>query len=287
VNKEIAAVNGKVAVIGAGTMGCGIAQALALSGYLTTLIDVNGEALDAASERIMSGIQMLVSRGQITEVEGQSAISRIISRSDLDVRDSDIVIEAVFDKVEVKGPLFRELDLICPSNVILASNTSTIPITELASYTHRPDRFIGMHFFNPVHAMDLIEVIRGFHTSEETMDFTLNLTEALGKKAVVVEDVPGFTVNRILVPLLNQACALLHEGAATKEAIDEAVRLGLRHPMGPFQLMDLIGLDVMLDVTESIFQRTSDPTFRPHPGLRKMVQAGRLGRKSGAGWYDY
>ena len=286
-NKTKATVIGKIAVVGAGTMGCGIAQALTLSGYLTTLVDVNSEALDAATERIVSGIRTLISRNQITEIEGQSAISRITSRSDLDVGDSDIVIEAVFDKVEVKGPLFRELDLICPSDVVFATNTSTIPITELASYTHRPDRFIGMHFFNPVHAMNLIEVIRGFYTSEETMDVTLKLAEALGKKAVVVEDAPGFTVNRMLVPLLNQACALLHEGAATKEAIDEAVRLGLRHPMGPFQLMDLIGLDVVLDVTESIFQRTSDPTFRPHQLLRKMVQADRLGRKNGAGWYNY
>ncbi|MCL0099770.1 3-hydroxyacyl-CoA dehydrogenase family protein [Dehalococcoidia bacterium] len=281
------AVKGKIAVVGAGTMGCGIAQALTLTGYLTTLVDVNSEALDAAAERIVSSIRMLISRNQITEVEGRSAISRIVPRSDLNVSDSDIVIEAVFDKVEVKGPLFRELDLVCPANVVFASNTSTIPITELASYTQRPDRFIGMHFFNPVHAMDLIEVIRGFHTSEETMDLTLKLAEALGKKTVIVEDVPGFTVNRVLVPLLNQACVLLAEGAATKEDIDQAVRLGLRHPMGPFQLMDLIGLDVMLDVSESIFQRTSDPAFRPHPLLRKMVQAGRLGRKTGAGWYDH
>lgn len=286
-NGTVAMLKGKIAVIGAGTMGRGIAQALTLSGYLTTLVDVDSGALESAVAELASSVRMLVKRNQLTETEGQAAISRIAPRSDLDVGDSEMVIEAVFDKVEVKGPLFRDLDLACSSNVVFASNTSTIPITELASYTQRPERFIGMHFFNPVHAMDLVEVIRGFHTSQETMGITLKLAEELGKTAVVVEDVPGFAVNRMLIPLLNQACALFHEGTATKEDIDEAVRLGLRHPMGPFQLMDLIGLDVMLDVSESIFQRTSDSAFRPHPLLRRMVQAGRLGRKSGAGWYDH
>ena len=278
---------GKIAVIGAGTMGGGIAQALALAGYSTTLVDVDRQALDATVAGLRVRIRKLVERGELSSDDGEAAVSRVEPGSELDVGDSGMVIEAVFDKVEVKGPLFRELDRTCPPNAVFASNTSTIPITELASYTERPDRVVGMHFFNPVHAMDLVEVVRGFHTSDETMEVTLRLAEELGKTAVVVDDVPGFAVNRVLTPLLNQACALLHEGTATKEDIDTAVRLGLRHPMGPFQLMDLIGLDVMLDVTESIFQRTSDPAFRPHLLLRKMVQAGRLGRKSGAGWYEY
>ena len=278
---------GRIAVVGAGTMGGGIAQALALSGYSTTLVDASPGALDAAVVRIESGIGKLVERKELSAGGGEAAVSRVEPRAGLDVGDSAMVIEAVFDRVEVKGPVFRELDRTCPPSVIFASNTSTIPITELASYTRHPDRVIGMHFFNPVHAMELIEVARGFHTSGETLEAALRLAEELGKTAVVVDDAPGFVVNRALTPLLNQACQLLHEGAATMEAIDAAVRLGLRHPMGPFRLMDLIGLDVMLDVTESIFRRTSDPAFRPHPLLRRMVQAGRLGRKSGAGWYDY
>jgi 3-hydroxybutyryl-CoA dehydrogenase len=278
----------RISVVGAGAMGSGIAQALAQSGYTVTLIDVDSAQLRKAEDRIAAGIDRLVQRESLTAEEGQRVKGRIQTSPNISTAGgASLVIEAVLEELEVKASVFQELEQHCPATTVFASNTSTIPIVELAAHTNRPERFIGIHFMNPVHAMKLVEVVRSRQTSDETLGAALALVTELGKTPVVVNDAPGFVVNRLLVPPLTQACSLLQEGVASMEDIDAAIHLGLGHPMGPFQLMDLIGLDIVLDMTESIYSRTQDPACKPSPLLREKVELGQLGRKTGKGWYSY
>jgi 3-hydroxybutyryl-CoA dehydrogenase len=278
----------RVCVVGAGTMGRGIAQVLAQSGVVVTLTDQRQEALDAAMAAIESSLQRSVSRGRISEEDAALAVSLIDTEVGLEAaRSSDLVIEAIIEEPEAKRAVFQELDRIAPGHAILASNTSSISITLLGSATARPDKVVGMHFFNPVPAMSLVEVVRGLETSRETVEATCDLARKAGKTPVEVRDFPGFVSNRVLMPMINEAIYCLMEGVGTREAIDEVMHLGMNHPMGPLALADLIGLDVCLDILEVLQRDLGDPKYRPCPLLRQMVAAGRLGRKSGRGFYTY
>jgi len=278
----------RVCVVGAGTMGRGIAQVLAQSGVVVTLTDQRQEALDAAMASIEASLQRAVSRGRISEEDAALAVSLIDTEVGADAaRSSDLVIEAIVEDLDAKRAVFQELDRIAPGHAILASNTSSISITALAAATGRPDQVVGMHFFNPVPAMSLVEVVRGLETSRETVDATCELARKVGKTPVEVRDFPGFVSNRVLMPMINEAIYCLMEGVGTREAIDEVMHLGMNHPMGPLALADLIGLDVCLDILEVLQRDLGDPKYRPCPLLRQMVAAGRLGRKSGRGFYTY
>lgn len=278
----------KICVIGAGTMGTGIAQVCAESGY-EVVLKVNREKyIEKTQLDISKNLDRNVKRGRMTEEEKETVLSRIISTMDLDlIKDSDVVIEAATEDMERKKALFIEMDKICKSEAIFATNTSSLSITDIASATNRPDRFIGMHFFNPVPVMKLVEIIKGIATSDETKATIIELTKAIGKTPVEVEEAPGFVVNRILIPMINEAIGILAEGIATAEDIDEAMKLGANHPMGPLALADLIGNDVNLAIMEILYTEFGDSKYRPHPLLRKMVRGGLLGRKSGEGFYDY
>jgi len=276
-------------VVGAGVMGSGIAQVFAQAGYQVTMVDIAQEFLDKGMASIKSNLERAAAKGKISREEADAILSRIKTTLNLEEagREADFVVEAVVEKMDVKKEVFSRLDKVCPSHTILASNTSTLSITEMASATGRPDKVAGMHFFNPAPVMRLVEVIAGAQTSQETLTTVKALAEKLGKTPVEVKESPGFVVNRLLTLMLNEACFLLMEGVAKPEDIDTAMKLGCNHPMGPFELMDLVGLDIVLAIAETLYQETGDPKFRPAPLLRKMVRAGLLGRKTGRGFYTY
>ncbi len=279
----------KVAVIGAGAMGAGIAQVCSQAGYQVAMRDIEQRFVDGGLRRIREPLMKRVDRGKMTQEDVDRILANIRGTVDLKeaVAGAQVVIEAIIEKMDPKKALFAELDGLCPADVIFASNTSSLSITEMANSTKRPDRFVGMHFFNPAPVMKLIEVIRGSETSDASVAFARAFAMKLGKEPVDVMEVPGFVVNRLLVPMMNEAFNLLMEGVASPEDIDKAMKLGTNMPMGPFELADYTGLDVGLDVMEVLYRETGDPKFRPSPLLRKYVRAGRLGRKSGRGVYDY
>jgi len=277
-----------VGVIGAGTMGNGIAHVFARSGYRVLLCEVEQRFLDRGIETIRRNLGREAEKGKISLTDVDEALARIegtVDRSDLAA--ADFIVEAATERFDIKKGLFQELDEIARPGVILASNTSSISITKLAAATTRADRVIGMHFFNPVPVMKLVEVIRGLQTSQETYETVASLAEQMGKTAVEVNDAPGFVSNRVLMPLLNEAMYAVMEGVATPDAIDEVFRLGMAHPMGPLTLADFIGLDVCLDIMRVLHEGLGDPKYRPCPLLVRMVDAGWLGRKSGRGFYTY
>lgn len=278
----------KVTVIGSGTMGNGIAQVFAATGFSVVLIDINQSFLERAVSTIGGSLDRIIKKGTITEADKTATMGRLTTSTDLNsAKDSQLVVEAVTEDLKIKLDLFRKLDGICPPNTILASNTSSLPITQLAAATKRPGQFIGMHFMNPVPVMKLIELIRGIATSDETYGLIRDLAVKLGKTPVEVNDYPGFIANRILMPMINEAAFALMEGVGTKEAIDDVMKLGMNHPMGPLELADLIGLDVCVAILDVLYKGFGDPKYRACPLLRKYVAAGWLGRKSGRGFYKY
>ncbi|SPF47316.1 3-hydroxybutyryl-CoA dehydrogenase [Candidatus Sulfotelmatobacter kueseliae] len=277
-----------VGVIGAGTMGNGVAHVFARCGYSVVLCDVEQRFLDRAVDTIAKNLDREVAKGKITAGDKAAALGRIQPVTDRGkLADCDLVVEAATEKVEVKTEIFRDLDRLTRPEIILASNTSSISITRLAALTQRPEKVIGMHFFNPVPVMKLVEVVRGLATSEETFATVRDLAVKLDKTPVEVNDAPGFVSNRVLMPMLNEAMFAVMEGVATPEAVDEVFKLGMAHPMGPLTLADFIGLDVCLDIMRVMHSGLGDPKYRPCPLLVKMVDAGWLGRKSGRGFYKY
>jgi len=278
----------KVAVLGAGTMGNGIAQVFAQGGHAVVLRDLDGKALDRAMGQVDKSLGKLVEKGKLAADDRTASLGRIKATTSLDdVASADLVVEAVVENLQVKQQVFGELDRLTAPSAILASNTSSISITKLGAATRRPDKVIGMHFMNPVPLMALVEVIRGQATSDETMATVMDLSRALGKTPVEVNDFPGFVANRVLMPMINEAIFAVYEGVATPEAIDQVMKLGMNHPMGPLTLADFIGLDVCLAILEVLHDGLGDPKYRPCPLLRRMVDAGWLGRKSGRGFYTY
>ncbi|OGE23888.1 MAG: 3-hydroxybutyryl-CoA dehydrogenase [Candidatus Dadabacteria bacterium RBG_19FT_COMBO_40_33] len=278
----------KVGVVGAGTMGSGIAQVVASNGRDVILLDVSDSALDRGMKAIGNSLGRLVKKGDIKEEDSKSILSRIKTSTKFeDLADTDLVIEAVFEDLNVKKETFKKLDATTRPDIMLATNTSSLPIIEIAVITKRPDKVIGMHFFNPVPLMKLVEIIKSLATSEETVQFAYDFAMALGKEPVNAKDVPGFIVNRVLMPMLNEAVFALEEGVGTPEDIDKAMKLGTNQPIGPLALIDLIGLDVTLDVIDVLYREFKDPKFRAAPLLRQMVRAGWLGRKTGRGFYKY
>jgi 3-hydroxybutyryl-CoA dehydrogenase len=278
----------KIGVIGAGTMGNGIAHVFAACGHAITLCDIEQSILERALATIGKNLDRALAKNKITDAQKTETLKRIkpvTNRSALS--ECDFVVEAASEKFELKSELFRELDRICRPEVILASNTSSISITKLGAVTRRADKVIGMHFFNPVPVMTLVEIVRGLATSPETFQAVRDLAAKLGKTPVEVNDAPGFVSNRVLMPLLNEAMYTVMEGVATPEAVDEVFKLGMAHPMGPLTLADFIGLDVCLDIMRVLHNGLGDPKYRPCPLLIKMVDAGRLGKKSGQGFYKY
>ena len=278
----------RIGIVGAGTMGHGIAQVSAQSGYEVMLVDAAPEALERGRSQIAKGFERLVGKGKLSPEDRDQALARLSTGGELAALETaDLVVEAVVERLEVKQKVLSELDRICPPNAILASNTSSISITRLAGATGRPDKVIGMHFMNPVPVMQLVEVIRGLATSQETWEAVEAASRRMGKTPVEVHDAPGFVSNRVLMPMINEAIFCLYEGVGKPEAIDEVMKLGMNHPMGPLALADLIGLDVCLDILRVLQQGFGDPKYRPCPLLVKMVDAGHLGRKSGRGFYEY
>lgn len=278
----------RVAVVGAGTMGAGIAQVVAQSGIPVTLIDRDSEILKSATNRISAQLDRAVQRERLTRDEADVALSVIDTDTAMEgASDADLVIEAVPERFDLKADIFRQLDRACNSTTILASNTSSISITRLGSQTGRPELVVGLHFFNPVPRMSLVEVVSGGRTGDIVVDAVSDFARTLGKTPVTVQDFPGFVSNRILIPMINEAIFTLNEGVAGVQEIDTVMKLGMNHPMGPLELADMIGLDVCLDILEVLHSELGDQKYRPCPLLRQMVAAGRLGQKSGEGFYSY
>ena len=277
----------KICVIGAGTMGGGIAQVAAQSGYEVVLEDMKEEYVRAGFAKIKERLLKRVGEGKLEILEKDRILSNIKTTTSLkDCKDSGLIIEAVIEKEDIKKQIFKELDIICNDETIFTSNTSSISITRLAKVTKRPERFAGMHFMNPAYIMKLVEVVKGMHTSDETVNIITAVAEIMGKIPVVVNDFPGFVSNRILMPMINDAVHCLQEGVASRESIDTIMKLGANHPMGPLELADFIGLDTCLAILEILHTELGEK-YRPCPLLRKMVAGGKLGRKSGEGFYDY
>ncbi len=278
-----------IAVIGGGTMGNGIAHVFAMSGFTVQLIETKKEFADRALKTIEGNLDRMVKKEKIGESEKNETLGRITTNLDVTsgVKDADLIIEAVPEIYELKKKIFEQVDEQAPGHAILASNTSSISITKLAACTKRPEKFIGMHFFNPVPVMKLVEVINGLETTQDVTDAVMNLSEKLGKVAVPANDSPGFVSNRVLMPMINEAIFCVYEGVATAENVDEVMKLGMAHPMGPLRLADFIGLDVCLDILAVLYDGFKDPKYRPCPLLVKMVDAGKLGNKTGEGFYKY
>jgi 3-hydroxybutyryl-CoA dehydrogenase len=277
-----------VAVLGAGTMGNGIAHVFARCGYRVILRDIEQRFLDRALETISRNLEREIRKGKVPEQEKSAILARVETATEMKaISRADFVIEAVPEQLELKREVLAEADRVLRPEAVLATNTSSISVTALAAATQRPDRFIGMHFMNPVPVMALVEVIRALQTSHETFETTMKLCEKLEKKPVAVTDSPGFVSNRVLMPLINEAAFCVMEGVAAAEAVDAVMKMGMNHPMGPLELADFIGLDVCLDVMEVLFDGFGDPKFRPCPLLKRMVSAGWLGKKSGRGFYVY
>lgn len=278
----------KVFVLGAGTMGAGIVQAFAQNGFEVIVRDIKDEFVERGIAGINKSLSRLVAKEKMTEEVKEEILSRISGTTDMSLAaDCDLVVEAAIENMKIKKEIFAELDSICKPETILASNTSSLSITEVANATKREDKVIGMHFFNPAPVMKLVEIIKGMATSEETYNKMVELSNSIGKEPVLVEEAPGFVVNRILVPMINEAVGIYAEGIASVEGIDKAMMLGANHPMGPLALGDLIGLDVCLAIMDVLYHETGDSKYRAHSLLRKYVRAGWLGRKSGKGFYDY
>ncbi|WP_066367463.1 3-hydroxybutyryl-CoA dehydrogenase [Neobacillus fumarioli] len=278
----------KVMVVGAGQMGSGIAQVCAQAGYQVLLNDLKQELIERGLGVINKNLSRNVEKGRMTAEEKQDVLGLLIPSTDLsDAKDVDLVIEAAVENMEIKSKIFAQLDEFAPAHTILASNTSSLPITEIAAVTKRPEKVIGMHFMNPVPVMKLVEIIRGLATADEVYQVIEEMTKTLKKVPVEVNDFPGFVSNRVLMPMINEAIYTLYEGVATKEAIDEVMKLGMNHPMGPLTLADFIGLDTCLYIMETLHEGFGDDKYRPCPLLRKYVKAGWLGKKTGRGFYTY
>ncbi len=278
----------RVGVIGAGTMGNGVAQVFAVAGYQVTMRDLNQTALDRGLSTITSSLDRLVAHEKITASDREQALGNIHATTEFnDLADCDLVVEAILENFDLKAQVIQDLDQVCRPNAIFATNTSSISVTRIAAASSLPKRVVGMHFFNPVPMMQLVEIIRALQTSDETCAAIVALTEAIGKKARVSKDSYGFVVNRVLIPMVNEAINCVYEGLATPEDVDAMMKLGANHPMGPLSLADLIGLDIVLDIMETLYDGFDDPKYRPSPLLKQMCDAGYLGRKTGKGFFPY
>ena len=278
----------KIVVLGGGTMGLDIAQVFAKKGYDVVVRDINDQIIQASEARLNKSLDKLVAKGKLDEAGKAAITGKMTFTTDLNLAaDADLVVEAAVENLDIKKSIFGELDKICKPETILASNTSSISITAIAAATQRADRFIGMHFFNPATVMKLVEVIRGANTSEETFKTVYALAQEIGKEPVEVAEAPGFVVNKILIPMINEAADLVYTGVATAEDVDKAMQLGANHPMGPLHLGDLVGLDVCLAIMDTIYNETHDSKYRASLLMRKLVRAGHLGRKTGKGFFDY